>query len=78
MTTDSEVTEIRSCHNHDHSSDDVMVSVAKARTNMNELAKTSKSAPTQIISQIRQNIYLTMCVLISADWTAVNVVLECK
>ena len=44
MTTDSDVTEIRSCHMHDLSADDVIVSVAKPCGNMKELAKTFKSS----------------------------------
>ena len=44
VTTDSDVTEIRSCHMHDLSADDVIVSVAKPCGNMKELAKTSKSS----------------------------------
>ena len=41
VTIDSDVTDIPSCHIHEHSADDV-VSVAKARGNMKTLAKTPK------------------------------------
>ena len=36
VTTDSDVTEIRSCHIHEHSPVDVNVIVPKAHANMNE------------------------------------------
>lgn len=52
MTTTSDVIDIQSCHIHDHSSDDVTVIEVKARANTKELANTSKSPPTQNMSQI--------------------------
>jgi len=65
VTTDSDLTEIRSCHIYNHSPVDVTVIVPKAHANMNELAV------------LNMYMYVCVCVLVCVCVCACVCVLVC-